>query len=77
MPTFLTKTAGNKTRRIHTAVGNGQTGSVRPICGGGNGGKSTQWQEDMAGPCTCDACQAIENRARIKHSISPPPPPIF
>lgn len=59
MPTLLTKTSGNKTRRIHVAI-DGEL--VRPLCGGGNGGKSTQWQEDLAGPCNCDACRAIQNR---------------
>lgn len=30
----------------------------KPLCGGGNGARSVNWQLDLA-PCNCKACQKI------------------
>jgi hypothetical protein len=63
---FLTKLAPSGHRRIHAA----HMEKSRPLCGGGNGGRSVQWQQDI-GPCDCAACRAIQ--ARNPESFTPPP----
>lgn len=67
MTTFLTKLRTGKPRRIHAS--NGQ----RPLCGGGNGGRATHWQEDMAGPCNCAACAKVALGQNSQISSTPPP----
>ncbi len=44
------------------------TADFRPVCGGGNGAKTAQWQEDIGEP-NCAACAAISYR--LKHKAQP------
>ena len=56
----FTKLTGRKPRR-HVII------DGRPLCGGGNGGKTTHWQQDM-GEVNCARCQAITaNRTPPRH----------
>ena len=48
----------NKTLRRHLARDNG-----RPLCGGGNGGKTSAYQLDMGDDCNCQQCARIKSKA--------------
>jgi hypothetical protein len=32
----------------------------RPVCGGGNGGKTAHWQQDFGDDVNCQACRKIQ-----------------
>lgn len=70
MTLFLTKLVASGRRRIHIAHGE----ATRPLCGGGHGARSVQWQTEI-GPCDCAACAKIA--LGQKAQISAPPPPEF
>lgn len=65
---FLTKLTPGKPRRIHATNDAG-----RPMCGGGHGGRATHWQQDMSGPCNCQACAKV---VLGKNTPAATPPPL-
>jgi hypothetical protein len=67
MNLFLTKLVTSGRRRIHTA----HTELARPLCGGGCGGRSVQWQQEI-GPADCAACAKIV-QGRNPQIQQPPP----
>jgi len=53
--------AGMRPSKIHEA-----TAALRPVCGGGNGGKSIgAWQQDI-GPDNCKRCAKLKEMAALK-----------
>lgn len=74
--TFLTKSIGAQRLRIHQAAEVGRVSPcapvlLRPICGGGCGGRATQWQQDI-GPADCTACAKIALGRNTRLSSTPP-----
>jgi hypothetical protein len=65
MPTYLVKYP-HRNSRVHASA-NG----TRPDCGGGNGGRATQWQRDI-GPGTCAACKKVAHWKNTQLSTPPP-----
>lgn len=60
--TFIVK---NPHSRVHATTG------TRPLCGGGHGGRSVQWQQDI-GPSTCKACAKVALGKNTRLSAPPP-----
>jgi hypothetical protein len=58
----LVKSTISGTHRVHAP-----TGDFKPVCGGGNGARSANWQEDI-GAVTCLRCITI-----LKKRATPPP----